>query len=99
SRCSSVLHVLIKKKMATLLGFDSVFDYLLHDQQISRDSYNLIIDTLTTELAPVFRRYEKLLKEEQGLDKVTLADIKMPFSKDEPMSISIDESREMIESA
>lgn len=92
-------HVQTEKKMATLRGFDSVFDYLLHDQQISRDSYNLIIDTLTTELAPVFRRYAKLLKEEQGLDKVTLADIKMPFSKDEPMSISIDESREMIESA
>lgn len=92
-------HVQTEKKMASLRGFDSVFEYLLHDQQITRKSYNLIIDTLTTELAPVFRRYARLLKEEQGLDKVTLADIKMPFSKAEPMTVSIEESREMIESA
>lgn len=92
-------HVQTEKKMATLRGFDSVFDYLLHSQKISRDGYNLIIDTLTTELAPVFRRYAGLLKEEQNLDKVTLADIKMPFSKDEPMTVTINESRELIESA
>ncbi|XJS11163.1 oligoendopeptidase F [Aerococcaceae bacterium WGS1372] len=92
-------HVQTEKKMATLRGFDSVFDYLLHSQKMTVDSYNLIIDTLTTELAPVFRRYASLLKKEHNLDQVTLADIKMPFSTDEAEHITIEESRTMVESA
>lgn len=88
-----------EKKMATLRGFDSVFDYLLHNQKMSVESYNLVIDTLTTELPAVFQRYAQLLKKEHGLEEVSLADIKMAFSTEESDHITIDNSRQMVESA
>lgn len=88
-----------EKKMANLRGFDSVFNYLLHNQKMSVESYHLIIDTLTKELAPVFQRYAHLLKQEHNLEQVSLADIKMAFSTAESDHITIDQSRQMVESA
>lgn len=87
------------KKMATLRGFDSVFDYLLFSQNVTTKDYNNIIDTLMKEWAPVMRRYAGMLKEEQGLDEISLADIKISFSKDPAQKISIEESRSMVQMA
>lgn len=92
-------HVKTQKKISKLRGFDSVFDYLLFDQKVSTEAYNLIIDTLMEEFAPVMRRYSQQLKKEHKLDSVSLADIKMPFSTSEVATISITESRKMIEDA
>lgn len=92
-------HVQTQKKIAKLRGFDSVFDYLLFDQKVTTESYNLIIDTLMEEFAPVMRRYSQQLKQEHGLDSISLADIKMPFSTGQAAHISIEESRKMIEDA
>ena len=85
-----------EKKMATLRGFDSVIDYLLFDQKVTRDSYNQIIDTLTKDFAPVMQRYATLLAKEHGLEKVSLADIKMPFTKGESNHITIEQSEQML---
>ena len=87
------------KKMATLRGFDSVFDYLLFSQNVSTKDYNNVIDTLMSEWAPVMRRYASMLKEEQGLDEISLADIKISFSKDPAQKISVEESRQMVQMA
>lgn len=88
-----------EKKMATLRGFDSVIDYLLFHQKVSRQGYNTIIDTLTEHFAPVMQRYARLMADEHGIDDLSLADIKMPFVKGESAKISIPESRKMIEDA
>ena len=86
-----------EKKMATLRGFNSVFDYLLFDHRVTREAYDRQIDVIMSEFAPVMRRYARLLAKEQGLAQISLADIKMPFTKTPVENISIEESRRLIE--
>lgn len=94
-----ISRVKTEKKMATLRGFDSVFDYLLFSQDVSKESYHQIIDTLMEEMAPVMRRYAQLMKNEHGWDQISLADIKANFTKGEPAEISIAKSRQIVEKA
>ncbi|MDO4432765.1 MAG: oligoendopeptidase F [Aerococcaceae bacterium] len=92
-----ISQVQTEKKMATLRGFDSVIDFLLFNQKVSREAYNRQIDVIMSEFAPVMRRYAKLLAQEHGLETVSLADIKMPFTTTPATKISIAEARAMIE--
>lgn len=94
-----ISHVQTQKKEATLRGFDSVIDSLLFHQQVSREAYNRQIDVIMSEFAPVMRRYAKMLAKEQNLASISLADIKMPFTTAPAATISIAESRQMIEEA
>ena len=66
-------YVQTSKKEAKLRGFDSIIDYELFKQDVSREAYNRQIDVIMSEFAPVMRRYARLLAAEQGLDKVSLA--------------------------
>lgn len=92
-------YVQTQKKMASLRGFDTTIDYLLFDQKVSNEAYNRQIDIIMSEFAPVMRRYARMLAQEHGVEKVSLADIKMSFSTAEAATISIADSREMIEEA
>lgn len=87
------------KKMATLRGFDSVFDFLLFRQNVTQESYHQIMDTLLEEWAPVMRRFATMIKEELGLDQISLADIKSSFTTTPVPDISVQESREMVQAA
>ncbi|MBS4770365.1 oligoendopeptidase F [Carnobacteriaceae bacterium zg-ZUI240] len=70
-------HVQMEKTMATLRGFDSVFDYLLDTQQVSSELYHRQIDMIMEHLAPHMRRYAKLLGKLYNLDKVRYEDLKL----------------------
>ena len=61
--------------MATLRGFDSVFDSLLFDQKVSRELYDRQIDLITTKLSVHMRKYARLLKKIHKLDRMTLFNI------------------------
>ncbi len=67
-----------EKTLSTLRGFDSVYDYLLFDQRVSRELYDRQINLITEKLAPHMRRYAKLLQKVHGLDRMTFADLKLP---------------------
>ncbi|GEK33893.1 oligoendopeptidase F [Kurthia sibirica] len=71
-----------EKTLASMKGFDSVIDALLHVQHVERDLYNRQIDLIMTELAPHMRRYAQLLKKTYGLDKMTYADLKIALDAD-----------------
>lgn len=71
--------VKFEKTMADLRGYDSVFDYLLHDQMVSRELYDRQIDVIMERLAPHMRKYAKLLQKVHGLEKMTYADLKLPL--------------------
>lgn len=60
-----------EKTLATMRGFDSVIDYLLYGQEVTRDLYDRQIDTIMNDLAPVMQKYITHLKEIRGLDKMT----------------------------
>lgn len=68
-----------EKTLATQRGFDSVIDFLLFPQQVSRELYDRQIDVIMKELAPVMRRYAKLLQRVHGWDRITYADLKTPL--------------------
>lgn len=85
-----------EKKISQIRGFDSVFEYLLHGQEVDVTIYNRIIDTYMNKFAPVMRRYAKLLQKYHDMDRISLADIKMPFSKQEPSHITEKDAEEML---
>lgn len=90
-------NVQTEKVLSTLRGFDSVYDYLLFDQKVSRELYDRQIDLITEKLAPHMRRYAKLIQKVHGLDKMTFADLKLPVDPDYAPAVTIEGSREYIE--
>lgn len=92
-------YVQTQKKMASLRGFDTTIDYLLFDQKVSNEAYNRQIDIIMSEFSSVMRRYARMLAKEHGVEKVSLADIKMSFTTADAAKISISDSRQMIEEA
>ncbi|WP_242678629.1 oligoendopeptidase F [Psychrobacter pygoscelis] len=83
-----------EKILADMRGFDSVFDYLLHEQKVPRAMYDEHIDTIMTHLAEPMRRYARLLKEANGIDKMTFADLKVPLDANFVAKVSIDEAQD-----
>ena len=86
-----------EKTMATLRGFDSVFDSLLFGQKVTRELYDRQIDLITEKLAPHMRRYARLLKRIHGLDRMTFADLKIAVDPEYDPKVTIEESRAYIE--
>src|SRR5699024_6500268 len=66
-----------EKKHADLLCYDSVVDYLLSDQEVSRETFDRQIDVIIDELGPVMQKYVKLLQKERGLDKMLYSDLQI----------------------
>lgn len=90
-------NVQTEKVLSTLRGFDSVYDYLLFAQKVSRELYDRQINLITEKLAPHMRKYAKLIQKVHGLDKMTFADLKLPVDPDYAPTVTIEGSREYIE--
>ncbi len=88
-----------EKIIATARGFDSVIDYLLFEQKVDRDLYDRQIDVIMQELSAPMRKYAKLLKAQNGLDRVTFPDLKMAVDYDYEPQISIPEAFPYIKGA
>lgn len=86
-----------EKSMADLRGFDSVFDYLLFDQKVSRELYDRQIDVIMEKLAPHMRKLAGLLKKIHKLDKMTYADLKLPVDPGYAPSVTIEEAKDYVE--
>lgn len=86
-------HVLKEKAFANLKGFDSVIDYLLHDQKVSRDMYDRQIDLIMEHLAKPMRKFASLLKKVYRLDKLTYADLHLSLDPEFEPKVSIEESK------
>ncbi|MBR3147686.1 MAG: oligoendopeptidase F [Eubacterium sp.] len=84
------------KRMADLRGFDSVFDYLLFDEEVSRDLYDRQIDVIMDKLAPQMRRYAELVRRTHGLDRMTFADLKLPVDPDYDPRVSMEDAEKYI---
>ncbi len=89
----------IEKTTSDLRGYDSIFDYLLFEQEVDQSLYNRQIDLITSELAPHMRKYAKLLQDVHGLDKMTFADLKIPLDPSYEPKITIEESKKYMNDA
>ena len=85
-----------EKIISTLRGFDSVIDYLLHEQKVSRDLYNRQIDIIMEELAPHMRKYANIIKTIYKLDKMTYADLKVEVDPSYSNKISFNEAEKYV---
>lgn len=85
-----------EKIISKMRGYDSIFDYLLFKQKVTREMYDRQIDLIMKHLAPVMRKYAQLIKKEHKLDKVTFADLKLPLYSDYAPTITIDEAKKYV---
>lgn len=88
-----------EKIESEMRGYDSVIDYLLQPQEVSRELYNRQIDLITTELAPHMRRYAKLLQKVNGLEQMRFEDLKISLDDAFEPEITVEESRDYIKKA
>ncbi|MEB7856876.1 oligoendopeptidase F [Staphylococcus xylosus] len=85
-----------EKIEADLRGYDSVIDYLLQDQEVTRDMFNSQIDVIMSDLAPIMQKYAKLIKRVHGLEVMGFEDLKVSIDPDYEPEISIEESKQYI---
>ncbi len=85
-----------EKTESKLRGFESVIDFLLQRQEVSRDLYNRQIDLITTDLAPHMQRYAKLLQRTNGLEEMKFEDLKISLDESYEPEITVEESRDYI---
>ncbi|MEB6322696.1 oligoendopeptidase F [Staphylococcus xylosus] len=85
-----------EKIEADLRGYDSVIDYLLQDQEVTRDMFNRQIDVIMSDLAPLMQKYAKLIKRVHGLEVMGFEDLKVSIDPDYEPEISIEESKQYI---
>ncbi|MCP2035834.1 oligoendopeptidase F [Planomicrobium sp. HSC-17F08] len=88
-----------EKTTSDLRGYDTIFDYLLFNQEVDRSLYNRQIDLIMKELAPHMRKYAKLLQKAHGLDKMTFADLKISLDPSYEPEITVEESKKYINDA
>lgn len=66
-----------EKIEANLRGYDSVIDYLLQDQEVTKDMFDRQIDVIMSDLAPVMQKYAKIIQRVHNLDKMRFEDLKI----------------------
>lgn len=89
-------HVQQEKIESDLRGYDSVIDYLLEEQEVTREMYDRQIDVIMSELAPIMQRYATLLKEVHGLEKMKFEDLKISIDPSYEPEISVEDSKKYI---
>ncbi|MCM1386321.1 MAG: oligoendopeptidase F [Bacillus sp. (in: Bacteria)] len=90
-------HVQTEKTIATLRGFDSVIDYLLFEQKVTRQMYERQIDLIMEKLAPHMRKYAGLLKKIHHIDHMMFEDLKISVDPEYDPTVTIEESKSYME--
>ncbi|WP_251516813.1 oligoendopeptidase F [Staphylococcus sp. Marseille-Q6910] len=90
------MHVQQEKIEANLRGYDSVIDYLLSEQEVTREMFDRQIDVIMSDLAPIMQKYAKLLKRVHGQDTMRFEDLQVSIDPDYEPSISIEDSKQYI---
>ncbi|CEL91165.1 oligoendopeptidase F [Streptococcus sanguinis] len=85
-----------EKLLADMKGFDSVFDYLLAEQEVDRSMFDRQIDLILSEFAPVAQKYLKHVAKVNGLEKMTFADWKLDLDSELNPEVSIDDAYDLV---
>ncbi|MDO6364318.1 oligoendopeptidase F [Staphylococcus epidermidis] len=85
-----------EKIEANLRGYDSVIDYLLQDQEVTKDMFDRQIDVIMSDLAPVMQKYAKIIQRVHNLDKMRFEDLKISIDPNFEPEKSIEESKKYI---
>ena len=85
-----------EKLLADMKGYDSVFDYLLAEQEVDRSMFDRQIDLIMSEFAPVAQKYLKHVAKANGLEKMTFADWKLDLDSELNPEVSIDDAYDLV---
>ena len=85
-----------EKLLADMKGYDSVFDYLLAEQEVDRSMFDPHIDLIMSEFAPVAQKYLMHVAKVNGLEKMTFADWKLDLDSELNPEVSIDDAYDLI---
>lgn len=85
-----------EKLIADMRGYDSVFDYLLADQEVERAMFDRQIDLIMNDFGPVAQKFLKHVAQVNGLEKMTFADWKLDIDNDLNPEISIDDAYDLV---
>ncbi|KIX89763.1 oligoendopeptidase F [Staphylococcus microti] len=89
-------HVQAEKLEADMRGYDSVIDFLLAEQDVTRDMYDRQIDVIMSDLAPIMRRYAKVIQRANHLDEMRFEDLKISIDDTYEPNITIEDSKKYI---
>ncbi|MCS4485393.1 oligoendopeptidase F [Staphylococcus americanisciuri] len=89
-------HIQAEKLEADMRGYDSVIDFLLSEQDVTREMYDRQIDVIMSDLAPIMRRYAKVIQRANHLDEMRFEDLKISIDDTYEPNITIDESKKYI---
>lgn len=90
------MHVQQQKIEATMRGYDSVIDFLLSDQEVTREMYDRQIDVIMEDLAPIMQKYARLIKRIHRLNDMRFEDLKVSVDPSYEPEISIEQSKDYI---
>ncbi|GGE26149.1 oligoendopeptidase F [Streptococcus himalayensis] len=93
---SYLAQVKSEKLLADMRGYDTVFDYLLAEQEVDRAMFDRQIDLIMTEFAPVAQKYLKHVAQVNGLEKMTFADWKLDIDNELNPEVSIDDAYDLV---
>ncbi|MCU9534307.1 oligoendopeptidase F [Streptococcus sp. CSL10205-OR2] len=93
---SYLAQVKSEKIISDMRGYNSVFDYLLADQEVDRSMFDRQIDLIMTEFAPIAQRYIKHVAEVNGIEKMTFADWKLDLDAKMNPEVSIDDAYDLV---
>ena len=85
-----------EKLLADMKSYDSVFDYLLAEQEVDRSMFDRQIDLIMSEFAPVAQKYLKHVAKVNGLKKMTFADWKLDLDSELNPEVSIDDAYDLV---
>ncbi|MCS4488709.1 oligoendopeptidase F [Streptococcus sciuri] len=85
-----------EKLVADMRGYDSVFDYLLAEQEVERAMFDRQIDLIMTEFAPVARKFLKHVAKVNGLEKMSFADWKLDIDNALNPDVTIDQAYDFV---
>lgn len=85
-----------EKLLADMKGYDSVFDYLLAEQEVDQSMFDRQIDFIMSEFAPVAQKYLKHVAKVNGLEKMTFADWKLDLDSELNPAVSIDDAYDLV---
>lgn len=85
-----------EKLLADMKGYDSVFDYLLAEQEVDRSMFDRQIDLIMSEFSPVAQKYLKHVAKVNGLEKMTFADWKLDLDSELNPEVSIDDAYDLV---
>ena len=85
-----------EKLIADMRGYDSVFDYLLAEQEVDHAMFDRQIDLIMTEFAPVAQKYLKHVAKVNGLDQMTFADWKLDLDAELNPEVTIDDAYDLV---